>query len=185
VQKEGDLGALVDKSGGFGALVVNGLLLQSVEISGHQTVTLIGPGGLVPLDRAPDWMPFAGSRLIPADEMHVVVLDKAFLLAARRWPWLVVCLHERMLEQSARLTKQVAICQLPRVEDRLIAILRLLAESWGRMTPAGISLELSLSHETLGQLIGARRPTVTLGLKELAEQNALVRQGKGWLIIEE
>jgi CRP/FNR family transcriptional regulator, cyclic AMP receptor protein len=185
VEKGGDLAALVDESGGFGALVLDGLLLQTVQIGERQTLRLIGPGALVPMEGAPDWMPVALSAVLPADRTRVVVLDNAFLIAAHRWPWLVVCLHNRMLEQSARLTAQLAISHLPRVHDRLMAMLQLLAESWGRMTPAGISLQLSLSHETLGQLIGARRPTVTLALKELAERNSLIRQGKGWLIIGE
>ena len=52
----------------------------------------------------------------------------------------------------------------------------------GKVTPAGIRLQLSLTHEMLGRLIGARRPTVTLALKELAEQNSVIRQDSGWLI---
>jgi len=57
-----------------------------------------------------------------------------------------------------------------------MALMWLLAESWGRVTPAGIRLPLSLSHEVLGGLIGSRRPTVTLALTKLAEQGSLTRQ---------
>ena len=185
LENDGDLAALVDQSDGFGALVLDGVLRQTVQIGAHQTLRLIGPGELVPLERELNWMPFARSRVLPADRARLVVLGNAFLVATRRWPWAVACLHDRMLEQSARLTKQIAICQLPRVQDRLIAMLRLLAESWGTVTTAGIRLQLSLSHETLGQLIGARRPTVTLAVKALAEQNCLIREDTGWLIIGE
>jgi CRP/FNR family cyclic AMP-dependent transcriptional regulator len=182
VDKDGNLEAPVEDSHAVGARVLDGLLGQTVQIGTHETLQLIGPGALVPLERAVDPVPITRSRLCPTDKTRLVLLGNAFLIAAHRWPSVVVCLHERMLEQSARLTKQLAICQLPRVQDRLVAMLRLLAESWGRVTPAGISLQLSLTHETLGGLIGARRPTVSLALKELAEQNSVIRHDKGWLI---
>jgi CRP-like cAMP-binding protein len=182
VDKDGDLQALVEESHAFGALVLDGLLAQTAQIGAHETLQLIGPGELLPLARGVDTMPIARSRLCPTDKTRLVMLGKAFLTAAHHWPWVVVCLHERMLEQSTRLTKQLAICQLPRVQDRLVAMLGLLAESWGTVTPAGINLQLSLTHATLGALIGARRPTVSLALKELAEQNSIIRHDTGWLI---
>src|SRR5262249_24589688 len=74
--------------------------------------------------------------------------------------------------------------QLPRVQDRLMGLMWLLAEFWGRVTPAGIRLPVSLSHEVLGGLVGARRPTVTLALSELAEGGSLIRHEDGWLILE-
>jgi DNA-binding transcriptional MocR family regulator len=80
---------------------------------------------------------------------------------------------------------QLAICHLPRVEDRLLSLFWLLAESWGRVTSSGTALPLVLTHETLGALIGARRPTVTLALGELAERGAILRQGRTWLLVEQ
>jgi hypothetical protein len=90
----------------------------------------------------------------------------------------------RIAEQSERLTTQLAICQLPRVDQRVLAVLWLLAESWGQVTRSGTKLPLSLTHEALGALVGARRPTVTLALGELADRGAVVRQDQGWLLLE-
>lgn len=36
----------------------------------------------------------------------------------------------------------------------------------------------------LGGLVGARRSTVTLALRKLADRGSLVSQGNGWLIVE-
>jgi hypothetical protein len=42
---------------------------------------------------------------------------------------------------------------------------------------------LALTHRILGQLVGARRPTVSTALSELAERQELVRRGDGsWLL---
>jgi Crp-like helix-turn-helix domain len=59
-----------------------------------------------------------------------------------------------------------------------------LAESWGRVTPAGTSLPLSLTHDAIGEMIGAKRPTVSLALKELVQQGAVVRRDGGWLLLK-
>ena len=60
----------------------------------------------------------------------------------------------------------------------------LLAEYWGHVTSAGTRLPLSLTHDALGALVGARRPTVTLALGQLVERGAIVRQERGWLLLE-
>jgi len=105
------------------------------------------------------------------------------LAAAYRWPRLILGLYASIGSQLQRLTVQLVICQLPRVEDRVLAVLWLLAESWGHVTPAGVRLPLALTHETLGALIGARRPTVTLALRKLTDDGTLVPQDSGWLLL--
>ena len=70
-----------------------------------------------------------------------------------------------------------------RVEDRLLALFWHLADRWGRVLPDGVRIELPLTHETIGHLIGARRPTVTLGLSALRGEGLLRRQVDGaWLL---
>lgn len=185
VDKDEDLGALTEASGAFGALILDGLLAQTVNLGEYTTLALIGPGALAPL--APPVtlpLPITDAELYVLSRTRVALLGDRFLLAASRWPRLVAGLHARMLEHAHRLTAQLAISQLPRVEDRLMALMWLLAESWGRVTPTGIRLRLSLSHEALGALIGARRPTVTLALGKLAKRRSLIKQDNEWLILE-
>jgi hypothetical protein len=79
---------------------------------------------------------------------------------------------------------QLAICQLPRVEERLLALMWWLAESWGRVTSVGTLLPVAMTHDVLGALVGARRPTVTLAIGELVERGAIARQDRGWLLLE-
>lgn len=184
-QKNADLSEAIAESGAFGAVVCHGLVLQTVQIGSHQALNLIGPGALLPVGHQADWMPHCVPSVRAAHQTRVALLDAAFLSASREWPWVVVRLHERMLEQLARLTRQLAISQLPRVEDRVVGALRLLAESWGRVTPAGIRLQLPLTHEAVGRLIGARRPTVSIALRALAERNVVVKHDEYWLIAPE
>jgi CRP/FNR family cyclic AMP-dependent transcriptional regulator len=47
----------------------------------------------------------------------------------------------------------------------------------------GVIVPLALTHRILGQLVGARRPTVSTALSELAEREELVRRPDGsWLL---
>jgi hypothetical protein len=51
------------------------------------------------------------------------------------------------------------------------------------MTPDGVALPMTLSHRMLGQLVGARRPTVSTALGELSKQGELARRTDGtWLL---
>ena len=160
VDKGGDVVGLLEQSGAFGAIVLDGMLVQALEIGQDPTLRLIGPGSFVPPPQPPRSMPVLGARLFAPVPTRLVLLGERLLIAARRWPWIVSSLNVRMLDYSERLATQLAICQLPRVEDRIMALMWLLAESWGRVTPAGIRLPLSLSHEVLG---GAGRSAASNG----------------------
>jgi Crp-like helix-turn-helix domain len=76
-----------------------------------------------------------------------------------------------------------AISQLNRVEDRLITLFWHLAERWGRVAANGVALPLALPHRVLGELVGARRPTVSTALAELSRRGEVMRRHDGtWLL---
>jgi CRP-like cAMP-binding protein len=175
---------LLERNGAFGAVVLEGMLLQYLQLGSQPGLTMLGPGEIIALRDAPTSTLLGLSTYRAAADTTLGLFSTELLLAARRAPRLVIGLHIRLAEQLERLGTQLVICQLPRVEDRILAMLWLLAESWGRVTPSGTALPLSLTHEVLGALVGARRPTVTLAVGELAERGALVQQDRGWLLLE-
>jgi CRP-like cAMP-binding protein len=179
-----DVTDLLERSGAFAAVVQTGMVLRDLQLGAQRGLRLLGPGEVIALREAPTSPMLAISSYRATGETMVVLLGNAFLFAARQAPGLMVGLHTRLSEQLDRLATQLVICQLPRVEERVLAMLWLLAESWGRVTPSGTTLQLSLTHELLGAMVGARRPTVTLALGELAERGALVHQDRGWLLLE-
>jgi CRP-like cAMP-binding protein len=165
-----------------GALVVRGLVLADTCLAGRTATQLVGPGDVLPL--APD----AGATLPGtmafrvAEVATLVPLDERFMALARQWPAIGGLLMRAAARQLVRGATHQAISQLSRIELRLLAIMWHLAERWGRVTPQGLALELELTHTMLGQLVGARRPTVSLALKGLAEDGTLVRRQRGWLV---
>jgi CRP/FNR family transcriptional regulator, cyclic AMP receptor protein len=170
--------------GVFAALVVSGMVLRQVRVAEQFGMRLHGPGDIVPMRALEPPMVVADSTLRALPDTRLALLGPELLFAAKRWPSLLAAFHLRIAQQADRVTAQLVICQLPRVDQRLLSLLWLLAESWGRVTPAGTSLPLKLTHEALGALVGARRPTVTLALRDLAERGAIVRLEEGWLLLE-
>jgi CRP/FNR family transcriptional regulator, cyclic AMP receptor protein len=66
---------------------------------------------------------------------------------------------------------------------RLILLFWELADRWGRVAPDGVSVPLPLTHQTLGRIIRAQRPSVTAALTELRERGFLGREADGtWVI---
>lgn len=163
----------------FAALVLSGLISREITVGGQPTLRLLGPGDLV------HGAPISPGLLSPqqsytaAVPARLALLDDRFLQAVRHWPRLLTALVERTADHHDATLVQLAISQQPRVEDRLVALLRGLAERWGVVDNGGVVIPLPLTHEALGRLIGARRPTVTLALKVLDSQRRLSRLPDG------
>lgn len=178
-----ELPQLLARHRAFGATVFEGLVMSSLRIGEQTGIHLLGPGDLlVPRNELwPTWLAELDFRT--ATPARLGLLGNDLLAAVYRWPRLLQALYGSMGDQLQRLSVQLVVCQLPRVEDRLMAMLWLLADSWGQVTPGGVRVRLALTHETLGALVGARRPTVTLALRKLTDDGALVPQDHGWLLV--
>ncbi|HEX2105104.1 MAG TPA: helix-turn-helix domain-containing protein [Solirubrobacteraceae bacterium] len=170
----------------FAILVVDGLLVREVLLAGSTATELLGPGDLVDFRPADDaLLPTTIQWSVP-EAAEVAIIDDRILAMLRSWPLIGRILLERAARRAGRLATHRAIAQLPRVDERLLALFGHVAEHWGRVGTAGMVIPLHLTHETLGRLIGARRPTVSLALKELSTAGMLERRADGaWLLHRE
>ena len=168
----------------FGATVLDGFVINSLRIGEQTGIQVLGPGDLLlkGSELMPLWSGDVESRA--GDSVRLGLFGTELLAAAFHHPRLIQGLYASVGDQLQRLTAQLVICQLARVDERVLAMLWLLSESWGQVTPSGVRLPLGLTHETLGALVGARRPTVTLALRKLVEDGAIVHQDAGWLLLE-
>jgi CRP/FNR family transcriptional regulator, cyclic AMP receptor protein len=163
---------------------VEGVLMHRLVFGEHPALRLLGPGDVLARQGDAGWGPISHAIYRSPGQLRLALLDDHTLAAGQRFPRLFAGLHVRMGEQHQRLATQLVICQLPRVEERILGMLWLLAETWGHVTPGGTALPVALTHDALGECIGARRPTVSLALKELTERGAVVRQSDGWMLVE-
>ncbi len=169
----------------LGYLVLEGVLAREERLIGSTSIDLVGPGELLQ-----PWVEDAEDVLVPhsvtwtvLEPVRLGVLGPTFVASAARWPVVTAALLTRAVRQSARASTLHGICQLSRVDTRLLALFWHLAERWGRVNGEGVVLPLRLHHELLGHLIGAKRPTVTLALQRLAERTLVQRREDGtWVL---
>lgn len=175
-----------DGGGGhLGLLVLDGLLMRDVQFA-HATCTeLIGRGDLLrPWDWERDVLTIrptvAWTALQP---VRLAVLDRRITAIMGRWPELVSAIVARAVRHSFELATNQATSHLTRVDARLELLFWGLADRWGRVGPDGIVLELPLTHQVLGRLVGAQRPSVTTALSDLARRNVIERRDDGaWIL---
>jgi CRP/FNR family transcriptional regulator, cyclic AMP receptor protein len=166
----------------FGSIVASGLLVRNVAIGDRVSTHLYGPQDLIGLDEPADGSLPRGVELAALERSQLMLLDDRFLAVAQRWPRLMSRVLRTSATQLARSSDVLAIAQLPRVEERLLAMFWSLADRWGERRGDEVAVRLAVSHGTLGRLIGARRPTGSLGLRNLEEAGRLHREGDDWLL---
>ncbi len=178
-----ELDRVLEVSGASAALLVAGMAMHRMSVGDRRILRLLGPGDIVVRSSAPRSEMLGDSTIRATGRTQIALLGPELTAAARRFPNLLVGLHLRLGDQHQRLAVQLGICHLPRVQDRVLALMRLLAESWGRVTPAGTWLPVKLTHTAIGEMVGARRPTVSLAMRDLVEDGALLARNQGWLLL--
>jgi CRP-like cAMP-binding protein len=100
-------------------------------------------------------------------------------------PWSKAVLQpgfaDRLRERLRSLEAWAAMQARPSLERRLLGLLSLLAEQFGRPTSEGVRIEVGITQHQLASAVGATRSTVTRLLGRLRRRGLLiaVRQGRG------
>jgi CRP/FNR family transcriptional regulator, cyclic AMP receptor protein len=168
---------------GIGLLVLDGLLIRRVGLESRFGAELLGAGDLLRPWQSEEgqMLPHTGGWRVLRDT-RLAVLDSAFALRTARYPEIISALFGRAIRRSRHLAINMAIVHQPRVDLRLHMLFCELADRWGSVHPDGVRLPIRLTHVVLGELIAARRPSVTKALAELAERKAVCWTGDAWLL---
>lgn len=171
--------------GHLGLLLVEGLMLRRVQVGDRAAAELLGPGEVLrPWVRiARDSAVSVEANWVVQDDARVAVLDRAFAVRMAPWPEVGAALSDRLALRSRWLAFHLTVCHLASLPTRLEIMLWYLADRWGRVTPEGVAIPLRLTHGLLGELVGARRPSVTAGLGALEERGALMRRPDGSFLL--
>lgn len=163
--------------GAFGLVIVDGVVLKETTLARRSALELKGPGDvLAPRLTAIDQLESrAVSHYLAHERVSLGVIGAHFRQARSRWPGIADFLEECLGRQIDRASMHIAMLHQPRVEDRLIAFFADLAERFGHVSPDGILIDLPLTHDIIGGLVGSRRPTVTLALRNVASDGLLER----------
>jgi CRP/FNR family transcriptional regulator, cyclic AMP receptor protein len=170
----------------LGWLVLEGVLTRAVSIGSVSATEVLGPGDLLR-----PWISDDEFATEPApaewrvlERARFAMLDRGFARRVAFWPEVLGALMGRTVNRARRLAVQMALGHVNRVDARLLLLFWRLADRWGHRTPEGVVVGLSMSHASLGTLIGAQRPSVTTALTKLAERELVVRRPDGsWLLL--
>jgi CRP/FNR family transcriptional regulator, cyclic AMP receptor protein len=167
----------------LGFMVLDGLIGRRVVVPDRgRSLELLGRGDLFSpwQEDSPSFSQVAWTVIEPS---WIAALDHNFASQVKDFPELLEALTDRALRRSRRIAVSAAIANTVGVEDRLLLLLWQLTELWGQKTRGGAVLPFRLSHQTLADLVGARRPTVTLALRGLADRDLLERGSGGeWIL---
>jgi CRP/FNR family transcriptional regulator, cyclic AMP receptor protein len=170
--------------GGFGLLVLEGVLIRRVGVDGRFGAELLAQGDLLrpwQHDGEDDVMPFETTWRVVAPA-RMAVLDLAWAMRVAPFPQIATELAGRALQRSLRLATLMAIVQQPRLEQRLWMLFWELAQRHGKVHGDGVHIDLPLTHEVISHLAAARRPSVSASLAKLAARGVIRREGRGWVI---
>src|SRR4051812_2669760 len=172
-------------SGGVGLLIVEGLAIRRVALGHRAAAELLGSCDIMRPwedDGEHAAYPFSASFRV-LESLELAVLDAAFMRRLLYFPEIVSELMGRVMRRSRRVVGYLVISQLTSVDTRLHVALWHMADRFGRVRPDGVIVPLNLTHETLGLIVGARRPSVTAAMGRLVEQGLVEPAvGAGWLL---
>ncbi|MCE7979550.1 MAG: Crp/Fnr family transcriptional regulator [Caldilinea sp. CFX5] len=163
-------GALIPTTADLLLQVEEGVVAQVVIHSDGAEVLLglHGPGQLL--------TPHPADRCFLNLQAHTDVRLAIFSWQqALQLPDLPARLRARLWQQEAWAAMQAR----PYLDERLLGVLTLLAEQFGRPVPHGLLIDVRLTHAQLATAIGATRTTVTRLLGTLRQRGLLTTVGEG------
>lgn len=172
-------------AGHLGMLILDGVVMRDVTYTKAACTELLGRGDVLrPWDWEHEVMTVRPTVVWTAlQPLRVAILDRRLTAIAGRWPELVGAITARAVRRASQLATTQATSHLTRVDARLELLFWGLADRWGRVGPDGVVLDLPLTHQVLGRLVGAQRPSVTTALSELARRQVVERRADGaWLL---
>src|SRR5436305_8294237 len=170
----------------MGLLLVEGTLSRDVELGGRRCSELLGPGDLLrpwDYDEGETSSVPSESAWTVLEPARLAVLDGRFARVACRCAELVAQLIGRTRRRSRWLAILLTISSMPRVDARVQALFWHLADRWGRVTLDGVVVPVRLTHDMVGRLVGAHRPSVTPALSELPRAERISRLPHAWLLL--
>lgn len=169
----------------LGCLILEGFVSHRTTVGNQESMELLGPG-----DVLRPWVELEQLSVPSQPYWHVesraqlAVLDAGFSERVTAWPHIASALMDRLAARTRALGVNLAISAANRADTRLLYALWYCADRWGRVTHDGVVVELPLTHELFGHLVGVERPSVTTAVGQLERQGKVRRPGRHmWLLL--
>lgn len=168
--------------GHLGFLLLSGMLIRRVIVDGSQSGELLLAGDIV-RPWVEDPVSFCDTDWRVTEPVRLAELDRRIAVRLCSRPEISAALLDKQLQRSRSLAIGAATENVRGLDRRLLVLFWHLAERWGQRRNGVVIVPLQLTHETLSLLVGARRPSVTTALGDLAGRGLLRRLDSGhWVL---
>lgn len=157
-------------------VVEDGIVLVTRERQGasrRMVVAVAGPGALL-------LPPVVGERLEALADARLTAVTADTQRELLRLPDVAARILEGLAEELRDRHESLAqfsnVRHVERVRDKLLQ----LARTHGKVAPGGVRLDLPLTHELVGEMVGSARETVTWAFAQLAREGFVAREGRGY-----
>lgn len=162
-------------------VIAEGFVAWRTSVVGGQSVTLAGPGDVLlphgeaeagPVARAIAWRPLTALRL-------AVIEERVLSAAGAELTEALLAVRGRAAGTQGLLT---AASRIPRIERRVLTLLWVMGERWGRAGTEGIQLDLPIAGDVLALVAATDLRTAHDALDALLT-NGRIRSGDGDTVI--
>ncbi len=167
---------------GPGLLILAGTMLRHLGLDGRSGAELLSTGDLLrPWQGNESGLIEGGqARWQAIEPCRIAILDLGFARRVSPFPEIQMEIVVRAVRRSRHLAVNMAIVQQPKVETRVLMMLWLLADRYGTIGPDGARIPIDLSHSILGELVAARRPTVSAAMASIQRSGRARKVTGGW-----
>ena len=169
----------------LGIFVIEGMLARNTTLGETTSTELVGRGDVLrPTDYAGEGAPIPMTvGWVVLEPTRIAVLDREVTGSVCRWPALVTAIVAAAVQRAWGVAQMMAVSHLRRVDARLLALFWYLADRFGHVEREGVVVPVRLTHETLGHVVGAQRPSVTTAINQLEAAGRLSRRAAGgWVL---
>lgn len=142
----------------------------------RMVVAVAGPGAVL-------LRPERDERLEALGDAWLTAVSHEALSALLQLPGAAAALLDALTEAARERQESLAsfssVRHVERVRDKLLQ----LARAHGRVVSGGVRLDVPLTHERLGEMIGSARETVTWAVAELQREGFLERNGRVYRLL--
>jgi CRP-like cAMP-binding protein len=142
----------------------------------RMVVALAGPGSVL-------LRPEHDERLEALADAWLTAVSHEAIAELLRLPSAAAALVEGLAEATRERQESLACFSSVRHVERIRDKLLQLARSHGKVVAGGVRLDVPLTHERLGEMVGSARETVTWAVAELQREGFLERSGRVYRLL--
>lgn len=123
--------------------------------------------------------PHMWTAVATRDTSMIFIAGSALRALCERIPNLAISLIEAMAFKGRSYSAIAQMLGTRSANERMVQVLLLLAEMYGREGEHGTDIDVPITHEEIAHMVGATRQWVTVGLKQLQSDGVIdARRGK-------